>query len=446
MKKTVATILVAFSLFSLTASLAGGGEKVIKGIDRTRIIRSHEKPHDVIKKACYACHPGEKFDFWMLIYEGKEPKLTVEEKPKPFGVAAKGVRQGEGMNSHENLACNFCHYDNPEKGKPRFIVDPENLCRICHPQTTNHHIPKDEKVSKFVRNLISKGKLPGSGGDFNCYTCHTIHDSPLSMSDDYRKALEASKIQNPHGNKVMCATCHAGKIKKGGEVRFVSGRNIDKLCLSCHGKEGVPSSPHVWGVRSTEKTWKMDYLGFPLLRGKLTCQTCHDEVCYDEIDPDNPKFLRGGPYRDIDDFCYKCHINTNVAFSSPHRQIDQFGRIVEESCLFCHTGVPTGDPNHPGTELVGSEVSVCGSCHDIYPHPGVNHLIKLPDDMYKRKVEYEKRHDVKVPLGDGRTIQCSTCHNPHGKGVIKGEAGVGAGSKWRVGDFKEVCAPCHGRY
>ena len=31
-------------------------------------------------------------------------------------------------------------------------------------------------------------------------------------------------------------------------------------------------------------------------------------------------------------------------------------------------------------------------------------------------------------------------------GVLKEEAGVGAGSKWRVPDFREVCAPCHGRY
>jgi len=441
--KLLITLIVLFSAVSL--SLAGG-EKVIKGIDKTRIIKSQDKPHDVLKKACYACHPGEKYDFWMLIYEGKEPRITVERKLTPFGTGVGAATEGKGtFNSHESLTCNFCHYENPAKGKPRFIVDPEGLCRICHPATVDHHYPA-EKVKDKVVDLIRENKLPGLAGEFNCYTCHKIHDSVFSMRDDYRKALEELEVPNPHGSKVFCATCHAGKIRKGGEVRFVTGLDIDGLCLRCHGKEGIPSSPHVWGVTSTEKTWKMDYVGYPLRRGKLTCQTCHDEVCYDPIDPENPKFLRGGPYASEDEFCYKCHVNTDVAFSSPHRQIDQFGRIIEESCLFCHVGVPTGAEGDPNVRLAGDEVGICGTCHDIVPHPGVNHLIKLPPRMLERKREYERRHLVKIPLDDEGNIRCSTCHNPHAKGVIKGEAGVGAGSKWRVADFKEVCAPCHGRY
>jgi len=73
-------------------------------------------------------------------------------------------------------------------------------------------------------------------------------------------------------------------------------------------------------------------------------------------------------------------------------------------------------------------------------------MIPLKGAKAARKAEYERRQQVLLPLsGDGK-ITCSTCHNPHAKGVLKGEAGVGAGSKWRVPDFREVCAPCHGRY
>jgi cytochrome c peroxidase len=96
--------------------------------------------------------------------------------------------------------------------------------------------------------------------------------------------------------------------------------------------------------------------------------------------------------------------------------------------------------------MVGEDATVCSNCHQIRPHPGVDHSIHLKGEKLARKDEYEKRHKVSLPLTPDGRIKCSTCHNPHAKGVLKGGAGVGAGSRWRVPDFREMCAPCHGRY
>ena len=103
--------------------------------------------------------------------------------------------------------------------------------------------------------------------------------------------------------------------------------------------------PHPVGVTSSEGTWRMDYLGYPLEQGKLICSTCHDEASHGKPDPANQNFLRGGPYPDTDRFCYRCHIEDKEVLNNPHKQVDGFGRIREESCRFCHKGTP--DPAKP---------------------------------------------------------------------------------------------------
>ncbi len=441
-------IFLICSLFSWTVQGQDHEEKVIRDIHDIQIIKSEERPHDILYEACYACHPKEKFKFWLLIYGKKEPKIVIDKKPSPPILAGKQreERKEQNLSSHQNMGCNFCHFENPTEKEPRFILNVNDLCKLCHPATPLHHIPSNAKIVESVKKFIKEGKIPGQNGDFSCLTCHEIHDSVYSMRVDYAKITSIDEVPNPHGSKLYCMKCHSGKIEKNEPVRFVSGSNLEGLCLDCHDKPGMPNSPHVWGVNSTEYTWKMDYLGYPLNRGKLTCQSCHDEVCSAELDLENQKFLRGGPYRNMDEFCYKCHIDVDSNFASPHNQIDKLGRVRENSCLFCHEGVPADSDDRENISLIGSELELCKPCHTITPHPGVNHMIRLPSDMMERKREYEKRHEAVFPLGENEQIQCSTCHNPHGKAVLKGEAAVGAGSQWRAGDFREVCAPCHGRY
>jgi hypothetical protein len=446
-------LLIMLVLFAdATAALAAGpaGETVIKDLKNTKIIRSTEQPHAILNEACLACHPKDRFDFWLLIYKGKQPTVLVESADGRGASQADAGKQlpPNKYNSHEALACSFCHFDNPTATAAKFIMEIPDLCRLCHPGVDVHRMPEGEQA-KRITSAIAAGNLPGRDGKVLCTTCHKLHDSIYGMREAYAKVLYGETVPNPHGNRFLCFACHPGKIKEGAEVPLGQGGDIEKLCNGCHGLEGISKAPHVVGVTSaSESTWRMDYLGYPLADGKLTCTTCHDEVSHRKPDPENPKFLRGGPYAVKDQFCYRCHLEDKEQLSNPHRQIDPFGRIRIEACRFCHRNDP--DLSKPGApanfQMAGDEITICSNCHPDRPHPDRDHNIVMAGEKLARKIAYEGRHQVTLPLGDGNMVKCSTCHNPHAKGVLKGESGVGAGSKWRVPDFREVCAPCHGRY
>jgi hypothetical protein len=445
-------LLIILLLVNATAAMAAGpvGETVIKDLKNTKIIRSTEQPHAILNEACLACHPKDRFDFWLLIYKGKQPTVIVESGEGKAVSQPDGGKQAPGnkYNSHDALACSFCHFDNPTAATAKFIMEIPDLCRLCHPGVDAHHLPEGEQAGRVTAAIVA-GKLPGRDGKILCTTCHKLHDSIYGMRETYAKILYGSGIPNPHGNRFLCFACHPGKIKEGAEVPMGQGGDIDKLCNSCHGQEGVPKAPHVVGVSSSsESTWRMDYLGYPLDQGKLTCITCHDEVSHRKPDPENRKFLRGGPYAVKDQFCYRCHLEDKDHLSNPHRQIDPFGRIRIEACRFCHKTDPNpAKPSDPAnSQMAGEEIVICSNCHADRPHPDRDHNVSMSGEKLSRKIAYEQRHQVKLPLGDGNQVTCSTCHNPHAKGVLKGESGVGAGSKWRVPDFREVCAPCHGRF
>ncbi len=448
-------LLLLLLILETTLAYAAGPapETVIKDLKNTKIIRSQEQPHAILNEACLACHPKERFEFWLLIYKGKAPTVIVDTPGGKGGGTGDGAPTGKQAppnkyNSHEALACSFCHFDNPTAATAKFIMEIPDLCRLCHPGLEGHHMPEGEQANKISAAIVA-GKLPGRDGRVLCTTCHKLHDSTYGMRDAYAKVLYEGKVPNPHGNRFLCFACHPGKIKEGVDAPLGDERDIEKMCNGCHGVEGVKKAPHVVGVTSSsESTWRMDYLGYPLDQGKLICTTCHDEISHRKPDPANPKFLRGGPYAVKDQFCYRCHLEDKDQLTNPHRQIDPFGRIRIESCRFCHRKDPDLlKVKAPGNyELVGDEIGICSNCHPDRPHPDRNHNVPMGGDKLARKIAYEQRHQVVLPLGEANVVKCSTCHNPHAKGVLKGESGVGAGSKWRVPDFREVCAPCHGRF
>ncbi len=427
-------------------------ETTIRNLKNTKIIRSQEQPHNILNEACLACHPKEKFDFWLLIYRGKAPVVSVEGADEKTGEGSAAAVEGSAKTpknrygSHDSLGCNFCHFGTPTAAAPKFIVEIRDLCRLCHPGVELHHLPEGPDLRR-VKDAIAGGELPGADGTFLCTTCHKLHESTYGMRETYARTLWREKVPNPHGNRMLCFACHPGRIKEGAAIRLAAEGDNIRLCNECHLRPGVRKSPHVVDAASSEGTWRMDYLGYPLRQGKLVCSTCHEEVSHGRPDPANPKMLRGGPYEDPEKFCYRCHLEDREGKNNPHNQVDPFGRIREESCRFCHRIKPVPEKTDAAnTEMVGEETVICAGCHRESPHPEVSHIVPLPQPMAKRKAEYEARHKVKIPVADSGLIKCSTCHNPHAKGVLKGESGVGAGSKWRVPDFREVCAPCHGRY
>ncbi len=166
--------------------------------------------------------------------------------------------------------------------------------------------------------------------------------------------------------------------------------------------------------------------GFPLSKkGQIECATCHGikdikEIPYDNVDKQDADFFRQGPYQNLTNFCYQCHEQKQNQRPNIHILRDQKGELKKEQCAFCHLEAPEPDSDYDQHDLKFRLPSqkLCLGCHLISPHlNSVNHLVEVDDEMFKRIKQYEKEHQVILPLNE-KTIQCITCHSSHENGVI----------------------------
>jgi hypothetical protein len=368
-------------------------------------------------------------------------------------------------NPHTEIACLFCHMEQPPEGASvediTFrtlegtgvpVVQVKDLCEMCHPGAGDDHTKVLAEAA--TAEDLGRSGLPVPHGLILCSTCHEMHGADAGPSDvrlDYAKFTARSVKSYPHGNRVACKACHPLVIAEGEEPVFLDP-DPEARCTRCHVEDHAKIHPV--SAAPTEKTYPMEFLEYPLDgQGRATCTTCHDHVCRERIDPKNPRFLRGAPYLTFTEFCYRCHPKAGVGGLSPHEQVNEDGEIVSTTCTFCHRVIPEdpegGDFREEDLLYLRTPVELCFGCHDMGPHPaGRNHLVELRADMPERLREYEEKHKVRLPLDQEGRVVCSTCHNPHAKGVLRGQAALGAGedSHWRVPSFAQLCAPCHGRY
>jgi hypothetical protein len=276
---------------------------------------------------------------------------------------------------------------------------------------------------------------------------HNQEVGPAGVRKEYLAFAATSPSSYPHGNRATCRACHPNELPQGSAPVFLD-TDQTRRCVRCHPEDHAKIHPV--GVKPSEKTYPMSFLQYPLdTEGRVGCSTCHDHPCATRADADDPNFLRGGPYAPFTDFCYRCHPKAGAGGLNPHDQLDQSGNVISATCTFCHKTAPSGDAYDPSELLyLHSPVELCIRCHDRGPHPAVNHLVEMPAAFVARLEEYQKRHKVLLPLDEGGRIVCTTCHNPHAKGVLRGEAALGAGElhRWRVPSFAELCTPCHTRY
>jgi hypothetical protein len=220
--------------------------------------------------------------------------------------------------------------------------------------------------------------------------------------------------------------------------------NSLRLCQRCH--SGVEHHP--LGVKSAPGTWKMDFWKAPLENETVVCITCHKPPeCLGTVGRENPKFLRGGPYNTVEEFCGRCHEGKKFSSLNPHDQIDETGTIYKQKCLYCHVTVPSTTAGDEGLKFTDTLTALCVSCHQIGPHPTQEHQVSMTKAMLATLREYEERRMVRLPLDEDNRVTCVTCHNPHERGLLKGPAGVGADEdkRLRLTTMSEQCSPCHGR-
>jgi len=277
--------------------------------------------------------------------------------------------------------------------------------------------------------------------------------------------IKANQIPDPHWKQDRCQACHSRKPT--GKQLYLRNKDTNSLCNTCHSGEFDHSYIHPSEVRVKDagmrKRMPKDFKDH-LKAGRLSCATCHDITaqCLPNRRSEkrqNPRFFRHGPYKDRTALCYQCHDQTKYRRLNAHDQVTDQGEIKKHTCLLCHDKIKNLE-NADSIEEVGFHVKdnlvwVCGSCHQVLPHPSAgfsftrkakepNHLTVPPDAIRQRMLQSEKTRGVILPL-DPNTgkIFCATCHNPHEKGVIKNKAAAkGADGRKRL-RTENICSNCH---
>ncbi|HEY5997708.1 MAG TPA: hypothetical protein VI078_00205 [bacterium] len=362
------------------------------------------------------------------------------------GLKQKSPHQGKAVADTNKKACSFCHGKEPKEGeKVQFTKNPVELCDFCHAATRGgHFLLVNPFADPNLKDDIAKANLPMIGGAFTCVSCHNPHggtgEEKFLRKDFVTLALKSTRVR-PHFMKAFCEACHKvrPKVAKGApgaqplsEIPLLTD-DPNQLCNRCHESGLSKANAHplkeVTGIYKERmpKDWPLSKTG------GLTCLTCHTGGDSPVLDPDNPNFLRGAPYKTRNEVCWNCHRQEEFASLNPHERINNL-----EGCEFCHQTKPDIDKLKAGitqqVKFKGDIVILCIRCHEIFDHPSsVPHLGKPdPEKMAAKNIKIAKD----LPLDAFGRITCSTCHNPHATGELRGVAGGMSMSMM-------LCSKCH---
>jgi hypothetical protein len=261
-----------------------------------------------------------------------------------------------------------------------------------------------------------------------------------------------AKDVNVHFSGKYCLACHHDLPLGDGDKRLKYGGDFRRLCR-CH-FDGGPI--HVHPVEfSTEKSSRIRIPEeFPLAQDNATCLTCHDVFAQcrdseaDKILLKGQMLLRGLPYENRLQFCFRCHDRDRYRKYNPHEQVDATGQTIEVKCLYCHSEVPDTDQStYRDVKLISNYGELCMGCHYRVARQPLHarHLRKPGPEVLARMQEMQEKFDIVLPLDRNGQVTCATCHNPHQKGLIPdrraGAKGAGAPHRHRLAG--NMCIKCH---
>ncbi len=370
------------------------------------------------------------------------------------------VVEKEFPHGTDGESCLLCHAVRPAGKAPQQALPDSTMqtaCDRCHISLADSHYQGSDPFldTEIRKEAMDSGILP-KNGQLACTSCHDPHgktDGKGILRAEYLGFCNKSRSIDPHWNNRHCLSCHERQPVKGN-VSLQKGGDGIALCNRCHASVYARADIHPVGVEPSSTVRIPAHM--VLENGKLTCLTCHDPFCQigtvkkGKRFKTNVVFLRG-KQRSRSGFCFLCHVGENYNRLNPHeQQVDEQGRIQEETCLFCHSSVP--DQQVPGVGTVQFVVknpnATCIGCHHGFTkaHPaGTDHL-KVPSRTIMRVLKSsEQRIGVALPLFKGKIV-CTTCHNPHQAGVIRFAAaatGAKRGHKLRLMPGIMQCIGCH---
>ena len=409
----------------------------------------------IICLTCHAIHPDEQNPHLL-----REKDLS-DKRGRNALCFHCHVDQFPGKMPHtgEESGCVFCHVSRPPKKEARTpSPDPamQDACLLCHWNLADSHFAGvNPFIDEVIRQEAEQAGTFFADGREVCTTCHDPHGSTKGkylLRGDYLALCKDSLALNPHRKDYLCLSCHLEAPVKDHAPLREQGDKI-KLCNRCHLAEYARPDIHPVGIKPTPHIRIPEDL--PLQGGKLTCETCHDSLLQigsrqpRDTRAANPSFLRKLT-ESRSAFCYLCHIEEIYKRLNPHKQLNEQGKIVEKTCLFCHASIP--DVRFIGPEKVSFIIQnpdeYCIGCHPGYTgnHPAqISHLL-VPSKKIMAAIKTSvQRIGVELPLYKGRII-CATCHNPHQEGVITIDAaatGTQRGNKLRLKPGRNQCTGCH---
>jgi len=254
-----------------------------------------------------------------------------------------------------------------------------------------------------------------------------------------------------HYDTRYCTECHE-KIPGKGKDKFLKfGGDYHQLCR-CHYRS-AGRDLHPVDITPSKEMGSRIPAGFPLNDGKITCGTCHDIYiqCQENQKPfqKGQNFLRGGLFNQRTGLCYECHDRTKFRMYNPHRQLDNHGDMIQETCLYCHSEIPdVTRATNRDIRLIGNYEALCMRCHIKNNKDSLHdrHVRRRPTaSILARMKQMEKELNIILPLNNDGDITCVTCHNPHEKGLIPNNrvGAIGAGERKRQRLPENVCIKCH---
>lgn len=266
-------------------------------------------------------------------------------------------------------------------------------------------------------------------------------------------AARADDRFGPHWSQTGCTTCHPDAQQN--RVAPVDRSEVTASCMRCHDGHKASAESHPVGRLIESPRVQPPPADWPTPNGLLSCLTCHYVrfACDRPMDrPKNPGFLRGEARGA--EFCGKCHIpDTSHDRYNPHDMRTVDGRVDENACTHCHeSGILSADrTRRSGDPMLHAEESrLCLGCHGRhvdYFDPG--HMgAAVPAAMLSRI----KQQPHRLPLAEGDTVTCSTCHNPHAAGIFPPQSELAAGAMQANAPADEhplrgysanLCGACH---
>lgn len=384
----------------------------------------------------------------------------------PFTALAQSAEDNtetaiEEMEAHQRTHGRFSYLSSwaCERCHDRFMVTPTyehpaegaQTCEDCHDldlfETDDFFLTRSDSgcPTCHAAELTSAQSLHTATAQGFCTGCHDPHGSDrrgfLKGRDDGDLCLSCHADLSARGDRVhepitggMCTTCHgAHGAKQAGNLHYA----LPGPCTTCHTKLAAQEARNHGAVTEFGCTgchdphWaRADHLLEEPVRGTI-CHRCHEDditgrvivhapvgekeclLCHDPHGTPLPSNLVSMP----SSLCIGCHPEKGEPKATPHP-------ALEIGCTaVCHD--PHASDNR--SRLRAPIVELCTTCH-VYYDDGT-HVVRAVNGL---------GHPIGLkphPHKEGRLVECSSCHNPHGSDNPR---------MWYFATERlELCAECH---